>query len=175
MNSTHPFTLAAIAQGGLLAGTIDMGTAALIKHISPAYDLARDRQRSAGRSGILWRHGGRVAWTGVAMGNVTADCGNLRACGTPDLPGCTRRAVAGVMYGVVVFVVMDFVGVPLSAAHARQHGTDTALSENLLALMLFGLVVVFCARGARQAGDRTRGAGLQVGGRAGMFAEPGPE
>ena len=58
-----------------------------------------------------------------------------------------RWATAGVLYGVAVFVVMEYVVVPLSAAWPKAHFTTTAFVENLLAMMLFGLIVAFFARG----------------------------
>ncbi|NMW25862.1 hypothetical protein HFP05_16265, partial [Rhodanobacter denitrificans] len=56
-----------------------------------------------------------------------------------------RWITAGVLYGVAVFVVMEYVVVPLSAA-ATPHFTALSLAENLLAMWLFGLIVSFFAR-----------------------------
>jgi uncharacterized membrane protein YagU involved in acid resistance len=52
---------------------------------------------------------------------------------------------AGVLYGAVVFVVMEYVVVPLSAA-GKPHFTALSLAENLLAMFVFGLIVAFFAR-----------------------------
>ncbi|MEY2115474.1 MULTISPECIES: hypothetical protein [Rhodanobacter] len=60
-----------------------------------------------------------------------------------------RWITAGLLYGVVVFVVMEYVVVPLSAA-AKPHFTALSFVENLLAMCLFGLIVAFFARGVRR-------------------------
>jgi len=56
-----------------------------------------------------------------------------------------RWAAAGLAYGVMVFAVMGYVVVPLSAA-AKPHFTALSLAGNVLAMLLFGLVVSFFAR-----------------------------
>ena len=52
----------------------------------------------------------------------------------------------GLLYGVVVFFVMSYVVVPLSAAWPRHGFTAQAFFENLLAMLLFGLIVAFFQR-----------------------------
>jgi hypothetical protein len=63
------------------------------------------------------------------------------------LPVLERRWIAsGLAYGVVIFFVMNFVVVPLSAAaHAARFNAVKSL-ENLLAMLLFGLIIAFFAR-----------------------------
>jgi uncharacterized membrane protein YagU involved in acid resistance len=71
-------------------------------------------------------------------------------------PIILRRWIAcGIAYGAVIFFVMNYVVVPLSAA-ARHHDlprfTLSHFVENLLAMLLFGLIVAFFAqRGASKA------------------------
>ncbi|MFZ0869604.1 MAG: hypothetical protein WAM90_02635, partial [Rhodanobacter sp.] len=51
-----------------------------------------------------------------------------------------------VAYGVVVFFVMNYVVRPLSAAWPKTHFTPAGFVENMLAMLLFGLIVAYCAR-----------------------------
>jgi uncharacterized membrane protein YagU involved in acid resistance len=61
---------------------------------------------------------------------------------------CRRWVAAGLAYGVVVFVVMEYVVVPLSAAN-NPHFTPVSLLENVLAMLLYGLIIAFFARRVR--------------------------
>ena len=54
--------------------------------------------------------------------------------------------LAGLAYGVVVFVVMNYVVVYFSAWHRINHFTLASFVENLLAMLVFGLIVSICAR-----------------------------
>jgi uncharacterized membrane protein YagU involved in acid resistance len=135
----------AILYGGFIAGTIDIGAAALINRISPLVILR------AIASGLLGREafagGMPVAWLGLglqwAMSLLIAAIFVLAA---RRMSWLTRRWIgAGVLYGAVVFVVMEYVVVPLSAA-GKPHFTALSLAENLLAMFVFGLIVAFFAR-----------------------------
>jgi uncharacterized membrane protein YagU involved in acid resistance len=67
-------------------------------------------------------------------------------------PVLARRWVLwGTLYGVVVFIVMNYVVVPLSAVHRIPHFTARMFAENMLAMLLFGLIVAYFARNARGA------------------------
>ena len=137
--------LSAILLGGFIAGTIDIGAAALINLLSPLVIL----HFIAG--GIL----GKAALAGGApvllLGLVLQGAMSLLiaavyvvACGW--LPILRRRWVGGgLAYGVVIFLVMNYVVVPLSAWARWPHFTAERLVENLLAMLLFGLIVAFFA------------------------------
>ena len=58
-----------------------------------------------------------------------------------------RPVLAGLAYGVVVFAVMNYVVVYVSAWHRINHFTPVSFAENLAAMLLFGLIVAFCAGG----------------------------
>lgn len=63
------------------------------------------------------------------------------------LPWMLRRTlIAGLAYGVVVFFVMNYVVVPLSAWHHAPAFKPLGFVENLLAMLVFGLIIAFCAR-----------------------------
>jgi uncharacterized membrane protein YagU involved in acid resistance len=144
----HPRStlLAATLWGGLVAGTLDIGVASLLNRISPLIILR------AIASGLLgkpaFQGGTRVELLGLllqwAMSLLIAAIFVFAARRLPSL----RRywVAAGAAYGVVVFVVMEYVVVPLSAAWPKPHFTLQTLIENLLAMVLFGWIVAFFAR-----------------------------
>ncbi len=100
----HSRVLLAALYGGLVAGTVDIGVAALLNSVSPLVVLVFIA------SGIL----GKAAYHGT-------------------------------LYGLVIFLVMSFAVVPLSRAVPQPAFTLPAFVENLLAMILFGLIVAFCA------------------------------
>jgi len=150
--STRRSVLASILAGGLIAGTIDIGAAALINWISPAIilrfiasGLIGPQARQLGASGALL--GLLLQWL---MGVIIAAVFVLGAflIGPARLASDRRWIAAGLIYGVVVFLVMNYVVMPLSALHRVPHFTPASAIENLLAMLLFGLIVAFCARPA---------------------------
>ncbi len=58
--------------------------------------------------------------------------------------------LSGLAYGVVIFPVMNFIVVPLSAWKSQPHFTALKLAENMAAMLLFGLIVAFFARRASE-------------------------
>ena len=131
--------------GGLVAGTVDIGAAALINMASPL------RMLLAIASGLL----GKAAFNGSdqvmllglvlqwGMSVLIAAIYSLAAHRFPEL--ARRWVLGGALYGVIVFIVMNFLVVPLSAAPFRLHLTITAVSANLLAMLVFGWIVAFTA------------------------------
>jgi hypothetical protein len=67
--------------------------------------------------------------------------------GTAALPALRRRwTLAGLAYGVMVFAVMNYVVVPLSAVGHVFHFTPATLVTNMLAMLLFGVIIAYFAR-----------------------------
>ena|SRR5215831_3808589 len=148
-------TTGAVLASGVIAGSIDIGAASLISGLSPLVIL------HAVASGLL----GKAAFTG---GAVTALLGLLVQWGisiliaaiylmvTAQWPGMRRRwGPTGILAGVVIFVVMNYLVVPLSAAPFRPHFslhqlltlfTPYKFVANLLAMILFGLIIAFSTR-----------------------------
>ena len=63
------------------------------------------------------------------------------------LPVLRRRWLAGgLLYGVVIFAVMNYVVVPLSAWKHHAHFSATKFLMNMAAMLLFGLIVAYFAR-----------------------------
>jgi uncharacterized membrane protein YagU involved in acid resistance len=151
-------TTGTVLAAGVIAGSIDIGAASLINGLSPMVIL------QAVASGLL----GKGAFTGGAL---TATLGLLLQWGislliaaiylmvTAPWPGLRRRwRFTGALAGVVIFAVMNYLVVPLSAAPFRPHFsvhelltafTPYKFVANLLAMILFGLIVAFSTRNAR--------------------------
>lgn len=148
MTNSRSTTLVAILYGGFVAGTIDIGAASLINGISPLIIL---RAIASGLLGKAAFQGGMpISLLGLvlqwAMSLLIAA---IFVFAARQLTWLNRRWVsAGMLYGVVVFAVMEYIVVPLSAAWPKPHFTTQSFIENLLAMMLFGLIVAFFARSA---------------------------
>ena len=101
--------------GGTIAGTVDIGAAALIL--------------------LQWVMSIIIAAIYTAV--------------TDALSALKRRwIIGGVTGGVVIFLVMNYIVVPLSAWHRQPHFTALLFSENLAAMLIFGLIVAYCTRTA---------------------------
>jgi hypothetical protein len=146
MQQRNTEALRAILLGGLIAGAIDIGAASLITGRNPAFIA----QVIAG--GLLGKasFGGGIATVilGAAlqelMGVLIAA---IYVVALKSLPGLRRRWISsGLIYGVVVFFVMNYVVVPLSALKATPHFTAAKFAANMAAMLLFGLIVAFFAR-----------------------------
>lgn len=146
MSAVRRSTAAAIIWGGLIAGTIDIGAASLINWLNPFTIL------QAVASGLLGREsfqgGAPSAVLGYAlqcaMSMLIAAC---YAFGVHRLPALRSRWLsAGLAFGVVVFVVMEYVVVPLSAVGHVPHFTTLSFFENLAAMLLFGVIVAYFFR-----------------------------
>ena len=160
----HP-VLTAILLAGLIGGTIDIGSAAVISGLSPVVIM------HAIASGLL----GKDSFTG---GLPTAIAGVLLQWGmailiaaiymlaTARMPAMRKRWIpTGIIAGVIIYFVMTYLVVPLSAAPFRpEFSLDGFIKafklagflENLLAMILFGLIIGFFARDV-PAGRSARG------------------
>lgn len=138
----------AILVGGLAAGTLDVGAAALIGRVDPRVIL---RFIAGGVQGATALQGGAAsAWLGLflqwGMSLVIATVFVLAALRLRWLT--VRPVTAGLAYGVVVFVVMNYVVMPLSAWHRLNHFSPEKFALNLAAMLVFGLIVAFVTRKA---------------------------
>lgn len=152
--STHT-TTGAVILAGLIAGTVDIGAACLISWLGPAVIL---RAIASGLLGTRHLDGGiATALLGLvlqwAMAIVIAI---IYLAATRSQPLLRRRwGISGVIAGVVIFLVMNYVVVPLSAAPFRPSLTIQGLLTvftpyqfiaNLLAMIVFGLIISYCLR-----------------------------
>jgi uncharacterized membrane protein YagU involved in acid resistance len=164
MKNTATSGLRAILIGGLVAGTLDIGAAALINRVSPvliAHYIA---------SGVLGKAsfslGASAAYLGLllqwAMSVLIAA---IYWWVTARMPRLREQWwLGGILAGAVIFLVMNFIVMPFSAAPVTLHEVIARFqlakgAENLLAMFVFGLIVAFCARyfgGQRHHGEAVR-------------------
>lgn len=153
-NGMHP-ALTAILLGGLIGGTIDIGSASLISGFNPIVIT------HAIASGLI----GKASFSGGAgtavLGLVLqwAMCVLIAAIYmgvTQRMPALRQRwQTTGVVAGVIIYFVMTYLVVPLSAAPFRPEFSIqgfvssfklAGFLENLLAMIVFGLIIGFFAR-----------------------------
>ncbi len=129
---------------GLVAGTIDIGAACTINMIGPGPIL---RFIVSGLLGTPLPHETWVYCLGLGLQWVMSIIiAAIFVIAATKIPALLRRWVAaGIAYGIVVYFVMTFVVVPLSKAKSG-HVTLSSFVENLLAMILFGLIVAYMAR-----------------------------
>ena len=138
----------AILLGGLIAGTIDVGAAALINGVNPIRIL----HFIAG--GILGKAALASDPINPALGLALQWIMSLLIAAVyvfaaQRLPLLRRRWIeCGLAYGVVVFFVMNYVVVPLSAWRKVPSFTVASFVENLIAMLLFGVIVAYFVRDA---------------------------
>ena len=145
----------AILLGGLIAGTIDVGAAALINGVNPIRIL----QFIAG--GILGKAALAPDPVNPALGLVLQWIMSIfiaaaYVVAARRLPLLRRRWIeCGLAYGVVVFFVMNYVVVPLSAWQKVPTFTVASFVENMIAMLLFGVIVAYFVQ------DRAPGARVE--------------
>ena len=139
-------TLAAIALGGLTAGTLDIGAASLISGRDPGFIL----QFIA--SGLIGKASFEGGTTTMILGLVLQELMGLIIAAvfvlaSLRMPWLRKRwLAAGLAYGVVIYVVMNYVVMPLSAVGRAPAFDVEGLVKNGLAMLGFGLIVAWFAR-----------------------------
>lgn len=146
----------AVLVGGLVASTVDIGAAALIGWLNPIVILHAIASGVLGKAAFF--DSGWSALLGLllqwAMGVVIAGIYAAMAWHAPVLR--RRWITTGAVYGLAIYLVMNLVVVPLSAAPFQPQFGAIKVVENLLAMILFGLIVSFCVSCAmRAASPRT--------------------
>jgi len=140
--------LGPILFAGFIAGTIDIGAAALINAVGVDVIL------KAIASGVLGKASFERGIQAETLGLFLQWGMSILIAAiyiiTSRRIGMLRRqwVAAGLSYGVAIFFVMNYVVVPLSAIGRVPHFTAARFMENLLAMLLFGLIVAFFARTA---------------------------
>jgi hypothetical protein len=150
--------LGAILLGGLIAGAIDIAAASLITGHNPARIL---QVIAGGLLGKATFDGGvaTVIFGALLQELMAVLIATIYVLPLQSVAGLLRRWIpTGLVYGVIVFFVMNYVVVPLSAWKSAPHFTSVKFAANLAAMLLFGLIVAFFARrlspGAQAAHDR---------------------
>jgi uncharacterized membrane protein YagU involved in acid resistance len=138
--------LKSLVYGGLIAGTVDIGAATLINRVNPLIILQAIASGLLGRA--AFQGGAGVMLLGLVlqwvMSILIAGFFSFAASVWPVL--ARRWVVWGALYGVVVFIVMNYVVVPLSAASHKWAHPLSWLVENGLAMLVFGWLVAFTAK-----------------------------
>lgn len=141
----HVTRIAVIA--GLIAGTIDIGAAALINHVGPTLIL---QGIASGLIGMKSYAGGAGTVTlGLALqfAMSIAIAGIYAATATRLAWLRSRPILAGLAFGLGVFVVMNLIVVPLSAFGPKPaHISLGWLTLNVLAMLVFGVIVATIVR-----------------------------
>jgi hypothetical protein len=143
--SALPSGLPAILLGGLIAGTLDIGAAALINRASPLRILHFVAGGLLGKAAL--EGGTAIELLGLALQwamSLLIAAFYVGACRWQPLLS-RRWIVGGVAYGVVIFFAMNYAVVPASAWARWPHFTAGRFAENLGAMLLFGLIVAFFA------------------------------
>ena len=143
MSSVPRAVLRTIIIAGFTAGTIDIAAACLINMRSLMVIL------QAIASGLL----GRASFQGGAFAAVLGlilqwamSCliAAIYVLVVRRMALLRRNWIAsGVAFGCIVFIVMNYVVVPLSAVGHAPRFTAATFAENLLAMVLFGLIIAF--------------------------------
>ena len=143
MSSVPRAVLRTIIIAGFTAGTIDIAAACLINMRSLMVIL------QAIASGLL----GRASFQGGAFAAVLGlilqwamSCliAAIYVLVVRRMALLRRNWIAsGVAFGCIVFIVMNYVVVPLSAVGHAPKFTAATFAENLLAMVLFGLIIAF--------------------------------
>ena len=139
---------------GVAAGSVDIGAACFINKVAPGPVLRFIT------SGLLGTPLPREPWVYclgmVLQWSMSVMIAGIYVLAANRLPLLLRRpSQAGIAYGIMIYVVMTFVVVPLSRAKSGAV-TAPSLIENLMAMIVFGLIVAYIAsrmRGAPSRGD----------------------
>lgn len=170
MKSTATSAVRAIVIGGLIAGTIDIGAAALISRVSPVLITHYIAMGAMGKAALS--AGASAAYLGLVLQwMMSIVIAAIYWFVTARMPGLRARWwLGGLLAGPVIYVVMNFVVLPFSAAPVTLHQmiahfTLLKGAQNLAAMWVFALIIAFCARylAARSGSYPTpRGAGSAV-------------
>ena len=138
--------VSAIFLGGILAATIDIGAASLISGRSPAFIMQAIAGGLLGKA--TFSGGAATVILGAALQEVMGVLiAAIYVVLSKTVAGLLRRWVtSGLVYGVIVFFVMNYVVVPLSAWKLPPHFTPLKFAENMAAMLLFGLIIAFFSR-----------------------------
>lgn len=138
--------LSAILVGGLAAGTVDIFAASLITMLSPWLIL---KFIAGGVLGPAALQGGlAVLLLGLILQwAMSALIATIFVVAARRISWMLRRPVAaGLAYGVLVYFVMNYVVVPLSAWHRWPTFKPVSFAENLVAMLVFGTIITLSAR-----------------------------
>ena len=144
-----------VALAALLAGTLDLLFACTWWAVQGVSPLRIGQSIAAGLMGPASFRGG-AATAALGMGLHYAIALGMAAAyfvAARRLPALRTRPVAcGALYGLLLYVVMNHVVVPLSAAGPGPDDTAWMLASIAAHVLLVGIPIAWLARDARSAG-----------------------
>lgn len=135
--------------GALIAGTLDIGSAAVINQAGIGVILHSIASgwygpKASFSGGTHTEIAGLLFQWLIAL--ISAGC---YLVGTAIFPGLRRNWIlGGLVAGTIVFGVMNYLVLPLSAIGHIAHFTPGKFIANLVAIWLYGLIIAFAARDA---------------------------
>jgi uncharacterized membrane protein YagU involved in acid resistance len=134
-----------ILLGGIIAGTLDIGAASLINSAKPTRILQVIASGLLGKSAFADNStvalGLVLQW---AMSIIIASIFVVAAQWKPVLK--RHWAIAGLAYGLVIYFVMNYLVLPLSAIGHSPRFRVLHFMEDIVAMLLFGIIITFFAR-----------------------------
>lgn len=141
--------LRAIVLGTAVAGAMDI-TAAIVTWMFRDVPATRILQSVAG--GLLGRDAFNGGASTAALGlllhfMIMSVIVSAYVFASSRLPALTRHAIAcGVAYGVIVYVVMTYIVVPLSAAGSARHSLSLTLTGVVVHILCVGVPIALITR-----------------------------
>ena len=140
----NPILLSALL-ASVFAGIPDIFAAAALVRQPP------NRILQTVASGLLGKASYQGGWTTaslglalqIAMSLVIALIYNLAVAQAAMIRD--RPLISGALYGVVVYVVMNFVVVPLSRAHPKPHWTPPSVIAMLIVMVVYAEIISLIA------------------------------
>ena len=157
MSNTKDVARAAIV-AGLVAGTIDIGAAAAINHVGPALILQGIASGLIGMRSYAGGAGTIALGLALQLGMSIVIAGVYAAAATRLAWLVSRPVLAGLAFGIGVFVVMNMIVVPLSAfGPLPAHVSLLWVLLNVVAMLVFGVLVALIVRRTLQRDVRASG------------------
>jgi hypothetical protein len=138
--------VAPILLGGIIAGTLDVAAASLLNNAQPTRILQAIASGLLGKS--AFDDGSTTVGLGLALQWLMSIIIASIFVGAAQWRPVLRRhwVTAGMAYGVVIYVVMNYVVLPLSAIGHAPRFRVVHFMEDIVAMIIFGLIVAFFAR-----------------------------
>lgn len=140
--------LAPVLAGGLVAGALDL-TFAFLFYGAQGATPQRILQFIA--SGVLGRGSFQMGWDSAALGAfchffISVSAAGIYYLASLRLPFLTRRViVAGATFGILMFLAMHFIVVPLSAVKSGPLQLSSVIGELCSHAFLFGIPIAYAA------------------------------
>jgi uncharacterized membrane protein YagU involved in acid resistance len=134
-----------LVYGGLIAGTIDIGAASIISAANPLIILQAVATGLLGRASFQGGAGSMVLGLVLQWGMSILIAAIFTLAANRWSVLARRWILWGTLYGIVVFFVMNYVVVPLSAAPFKSTHSLPWFLENGLAMLVFGWIIAYTA------------------------------